>query len=128
MENLENPMNGHCIAWLSSESSAPLLLDAPVSIGRSPACDLVLRDMKVSRRHAAIRCQNDAEFWISDLGGCSGVYVNDHRIYGASKLLHGDRIRILEFTFLFLRPGGSGFSAPTDQASDRTTSHHAALH
>ncbi|MGL1933899.1 MAG: ATP-binding cassette domain-containing protein [Fibrobacterales bacterium] len=63
-----------------------------VSIGRSSACDIVLNDFTVSRRHAEI-IQSDNGYEIRDTDSQSGLYVNDAPT--ALTLLHsGDEIRI----------------------------------
>jgi DNA-binding NtrC family response regulator len=47
----------------------------PVVIGKDPACDLVLRDPSVSRRHAVISAGADG-FQLEDLGSTNGTEVN----------------------------------------------------
>jgi pSer/pThr/pTyr-binding forkhead associated (FHA) protein len=57
--------------------------DAPITvtfqgprllIGRSGSCDLVLADSQISRRHAAIECE-DTDFVLLDLGSANGTRV-----------------------------------------------------
>lgn len=98
------------IAWLSCDTRAPILVDATVCLGRSKNCNVVLSDPSVSRRHAAVHLTNDNEYWISDLGGRHGVFVNDLRIDRSARLQHGDLIRILRYTFRFLRSDATSFS------------------
>ena len=63
------------------------------TIGRSRACDVVLDDAGVSRRHAEIRPY--AEGWtLEDLGSTNGVRVNGRQIHGAQPLRPGDRVEI----------------------------------
>ncbi len=64
--------------------------DAPVTIGRAPGCDLVLRDESVSRRHARVVREGDT-FTIEDLGSKNGIKVNTYRA-AAQELATGDRI------------------------------------
>lgn len=111
-------LNGTSIAWLSSDSRGPILIESTVSIGRSPSCNVQLDNPKVSRRHAIIHVAGKSEFWISDMGGCNGVYVNERRIHTSFRLGHGDQIRILDFGFQFLCPDATNLtSAPDDSAS-----------
>jgi class 3 adenylate cyclase len=106
--------NEKSVAWLSSDARAPILIDATVCLGRSINCDVVLSDPDVSRRHAAVHPADDNEYWISDLGGRHGVFVNDVRIHRSARLQHGDLIRIVRHTFRFLRSDGSSFSTRED--------------
>ena len=48
-------------------------------IGRSPRCNLVLNDPTVSRRHAALR-REDEGWRITDLGSTNGTWVNGWRV------------------------------------------------
>jgi hypothetical protein len=48
---------------------------ATVVVGRDPACDLVLVDPRVSRRHLAIACDG-ATYRCSDLGSSNGTRLN----------------------------------------------------
>ena len=61
-----------------------------VVLGRSRDCDITLNDPNVSRRHAEIR-QEDAGYWIVDLGSTNGIEVNGRRVDRA-KLTDADRI------------------------------------
>jgi sigma-B regulation protein RsbU (phosphoserine phosphatase) len=58
-------------------------------IGRSPDCDVVLRNATVSRRHAEIR--NEGERWVvEDLGSKNGTGVNGRPLAGPTPLHDGD--------------------------------------
>lgn len=50
-----------------------------LSIGRDPACALVLTDPAVSRRHAVVSA-TPAGFAITDLGSTTGVHLGDRRV------------------------------------------------
>jgi SARP family transcriptional regulator, regulator of embCAB operon len=76
------------------------MLAGPVTrIGRNSDNDIVLSDVKVSRRHAVITASGTA-FVITDLGSVNGVRVCGKRIDPSAELFDGDRIRIgdQEFT------------------------------
>lgn len=63
------------------------------TIGRSRACDIVLDDANVSRRHAEVRPRGDG--WVVvDLGSTNGVAVNGVPIEHAHALKPGDRIEL----------------------------------
>ena len=58
-------------------------------IGRSPDCDVVIRNATVSRRHAEIRHEDDG--WIvEDLGSKNGTGVNGVPVDGAAPVHEGD--------------------------------------
>jgi hypothetical protein len=61
-------------------------------IGRDPACDLVLADGSISRRHARIEKRGDG--WIvADQGSANGTFVESVRI-GESALVAGKELRL----------------------------------
>lgn len=72
----------------------------PCVLGRDDNCDLCLRDLSVSRHHAAID-RIDDNFIISDRKSTNGVFVNGNRIQ-SSKLRPGDQIRIGNRVLKFL--------------------------
>ena len=75
------------------------LLQASLLIGRSSACQLVLADDTVSRRHAELRAEG-GRWLLRDLGSSNGTYVNGRRVIEAEvrpgDLLHlgGAEIRL----------------------------------
>jgi hypothetical protein len=80
---------------------------APIHIGRSPDCELVLRDSRVSRRHARLSAR-DGVLVLTDLGSTNGTRVNGHRVtevvLGAGdRIVVGDTVLTIE-----LATAGSG--------------------
>jgi hypothetical protein len=65
---------------------------APIRIGRAPECELVLKDSRVSRRHARLHARNGV-LVLTDLGSTNGTRVNGHRVTELV-LGEGDRIEI----------------------------------
>lgn len=61
------------------EKSYRLRSDRAMTVGRDPANDIVLRDAKVSRRHAEIIFERGF-FVVHDLGSTNGSFVNGKRI------------------------------------------------
>lgn len=61
------------------EKTYRLRSDRAMTVGRDPANDIVLRDAKVSRRHAEIVFERGF-FVIHDLGSTNGSFVNGKRI------------------------------------------------
>jgi hypothetical protein len=54
-------------------------VDDDMHVGRNPACDLVLPDPSVSRKHAALR-YHEHRLVVSDEGSSNGTFVNGKRI------------------------------------------------
>lgn len=72
-------------------------------IGRGPQCDIRLQDPSVSRHHARIvRESND--YFIEDVGGRNGTFVNGELLAGSVPLKEGDRIRVRGFNMVFHGP------------------------
>jgi FHA domain-containing protein len=71
----------------------PLAKDS-LSIGRLDACDIVLSDAGVSRKHAEVRREGD-EWVIIDLGSTNGTVVNGQAVR-RHRLAQGDRIEVGE--------------------------------
>lgn len=71
-----------------------------VVLGRSPACDYMIRDPNVSRRHALLE-RHHGLCHLTDLGSTNGVLVNDHQVREPVLLVPGDEITlghtVLEF-------------------------------
>lgn len=63
----------------------------PFSMGRHSENQLILRDSRVSRKHAAILLKG-SELWIEDLESLHGVRVNGKKIEGQRRLATGDEI------------------------------------
>jgi len=74
---------------------------APIRIGRAPECELVLRDSRVSRRHARL-APRDGVLVLTDLGSTNGTRVNGHRV-SEVVLGAGDRILVGETTLTIER-------------------------
>lgn len=73
---------------------------APLVIGRSPQCDLVIDDPSVSRRHAEVYQQN-GQYYVRDLNSRNGTLVNGAEIAKPARLFDGSRIRVCEEEFIF---------------------------
>lgn len=63
-----------------------------VVVGRDPSCDLVLHDVKCSRRHAVLEAGPDG-ISIRDTGSANGVFLNEQKIERAP-LKAGDVVRM----------------------------------
>jgi hypothetical protein len=80
---------------------------APIRIGRAPECELVLKDSRVSRRHARLHAR-DGVLVLTDLGSTNGTRVNGHRVTELV-LGAGDRIQIGDTSLVIeAAPAGAG--------------------
>lgn len=66
--------------------------DEVVVIGRASE-QVPLNDPSISRRHAQLSLRNGAAM-LEDMNSANGTYLNGRRISGATKLKHGDQIRM----------------------------------
>ena len=82
-------------------STVPLS-PASITIGRSPACTLVLEDSYASSRHARI-FPKDGAWWLEDLGSTNGTTLAGQSVTGTAELAVGVPVRIGQTT-LELRP------------------------
>jgi len=63
----------------------------PFEIGRQPGNQLVVRDNRISRRHARIAL-TDGQYTVEDLDSRSGVFLNGQRLTALAPLKTGDQI------------------------------------
>ncbi|HMO95459.1 MAG TPA: DUF3662 domain-containing protein [Tepidiformaceae bacterium] len=82
---------------LPDGSQVPLT-HAPFFIGRAPGCDLVVPDLSVSRRHAAVRVEDDGSLALHDLDSRNGGTVEGAR-GSAVRLERGTRFTLGEISF-----------------------------
>ncbi len=84
------------VAVSGGSTNAPLLLaldgfeTEELLVGRHPACDVVLADTSVSRRHAQLTYR-DGVWVLQDLASTNGTAVNGERV-GRAALCAGDII------------------------------------
>lgn len=105
--------------WVQTSDGTKWPIRGTCAIGRSKSNDIIINDGKVSRRHVLIHKQDDAEYWIIDLGSGNGTYLNGRRVTLSTKLKDGDELKLGDMTFAFRqtvmshRPGGGFTSAST---------------
>jgi pSer/pThr/pTyr-binding forkhead associated (FHA) protein len=85
--------------WLEYVGKTLELGSAPILVGRSSSCHVVLEDGLVSRRHGQFTT-GATGVAVEDLGSVNGVYVNGERISGHRTLHDGDRVQIGKQEFL----------------------------
>ena len=72
-----------------------------VTIGRDPACDIVVDDPRASRRHAEIEVLDGTRVTVRDLGSTNGTFVGELRIPTAVALSPHETLRIGRTTIAF---------------------------
>jgi pSer/pThr/pTyr-binding forkhead associated (FHA) protein len=72
----------------------------PLRLGRSPAADVMLEHLSVSRRHAVVATRGEVVVVLDDRS-LNGVLVNGERV-GEAVLAHGDEIRLGQVAVRFL--------------------------
>lgn len=69
-------------------------------VGRDAACDLVVPNKAVSRKHARFFFDGH-DFCVEDLASSHGTFVNGRRINSAARLQDGDRIHLHSMPLVF---------------------------
>lgn len=77
-----------------------------VAIGRDPACDLRLRDGKVSARHATIARAGAGRWLVEDAGSRNGTFVDDAQIDRPTPLASRQRLRFASVETMILDVAG----------------------
>ncbi|MEO1205424.1 MAG: adenylate/guanylate cyclase domain-containing protein [Pseudomonadota bacterium] len=96
--------------FVQSGTGQEWIVGASCSIGRAEENDIILKDDKVSRRHALIHRQDDRSYWIIDLGSGNGTYLNGKRLSMPTALKNEDRIQIARQSLTFFHD--TGYSEP----------------
>jgi len=73
-------------------------------IGRDSRSDIGIAGSFASARHARIYSR-EGQYWLEDLGSTNGTFLNGVQVNQPIVLADGDRIRIGEVTFQFVRWG-----------------------
>ena len=73
---------------------------ASVTLGRHPACDIVLDSGAVSRQHARI-LNIDGDFFVEDLHSRNGTYLNGRLVSQRQPLAENDLLGICDLSFVF---------------------------
>ena len=84
------------------EEGSILLLNGVITIGRKEGNTIRLPEPYVSGNHAKIVVKNN-EILIEDLNSTNGVFINDEKVNGYSKIRANDKIRIGSAIFKVIR-------------------------
>ena len=77
------------------------IVEAARRVGRSPAADVFLDDVTVSRDHAQLVATTEGVV-LRDLGSLNGTYVNRRRIEDDELLHDGDELQIGKFRLTYI--------------------------
>jgi hypothetical protein len=77
--------------WLITSPDGVRQLDGVIVVGRDRACQITIKDRRVSSRHARLWVDGE-RIEIEDLGSTNGTRVNGTRIASRQKLSSGDLI------------------------------------
>lgn len=100
----EKPSAVSC--WLKDHDGLYPLKAGLNSVGRMPDNDVVIADGSVSRRHCAILLHTGGSCELHDTASKNGTYINGKRIYGPTRLVSGDEIRMCDHTVVFQTEAG----------------------
>jgi ABC transport system ATP-binding/permease protein len=64
-------------------------------MGRDAVNDIILNDLEISRRHAAITFRG-GRYFVEDLGSTNGTFVNGRRVTVATPLKDGDLLDLAQ--------------------------------
>jgi len=105
---------GHLDCWLVDREYIYPLKSGVNTMGRSADNDVVVEDLFVSRRHAAILMHHDRSCVLHDTASKNGTFLNGTKISGPTTLKPGDEIRICNRQFVFLTKNGHHDDAPAE--------------
>jgi ABC transport system ATP-binding/permease protein len=78
------------------------LLDSTLTIGRGQQCNIILQGPTISRQHCSIRRSGGIVLLIDQ--SQNGVYINDGRVNGQTRLINGDQIKVGTNVFIWSEP------------------------
>jgi DNA-binding NtrC family response regulator len=103
------------------DRGASIVIDATspsrVLVGKSPICQLVLKDPHVSRRHLALDITEEG-LRLTDLGSTNGTSLGDVRVVEVVAPGRGEGVRLGETVLRVTRAGASG-TVPLGQSFGR---------
>lgn len=91
----------------------------PFGLGREPACAMVLRDTRISRRHAEVVARPGGGFSLRDCGSRNGTLLDGLRIDGELPLGGGGRIGLGDAVELVFSAAGDELALQVTRGADR---------
>jgi hypothetical protein len=101
VEPQPEPESPREIVTLSVAGRRHAVTEPRIVLGRSREAHVRISDVNISRKHAELR-QEDAAYWIVDLGSLNGTLVNGKRV-DRQRLRDGDRITLGSTEIVFGR-------------------------
>lgn len=77
-------------------------LEDSTTIGRSNQNKIIIKDPYISKNHLKI-VKDEGDYYIEDLNSANGTFINGTKIMDAVRLKNGDRIRLGQVEFLFVK-------------------------
>jgi adenylate cyclase len=114
-------------AWIEIADGQKTQIGRTCSVGRSSSNDVVVKDDRVSRKHALIHTQDKNEYWLVDFGSSNGTWVNGRRVTQPTRLHNNDRISVADVILRFTQElqtrqrGENRFTARSTSYETRTT-------
>ena len=107
--------------WLEDGNGRRWPVAAACAIGRATSNDVMIDDGRVSRRHALIHRQDDAEYYVIDLGSGNGTYLNGRRVATATRIADGNILTIGPSTLTFRQTAAiAAARQPSAHTSEQT--------
>lgn len=106
--------------WPDAPPTAITFARETTIVGRDPACDIVVSDVLVSRRHAQFKIA-ESKLFVRDLSSKNGTFVDDERV-DEREVRCGQRIRFAGVSFFVVATNGQehAVDAPIEtESADR---------
>ncbi len=87
------------LLYENGQAVGKFVINEELTIGRSPNNEVVLKEPRVSRRHAVLRHSGN-QYMIIDNNSSNGTYVNGHPIT-EQILRSGDKLQVGSFELVF---------------------------
>ncbi len=91
MKTSDSPIHIHYVSASGREQR--FTLQGPLVVGRDFGCDVIMEDLRASRRHARFYTDEDGT-WVEDLNSSNGSFLNGRRLLESTKVADGDVLSI----------------------------------
>jgi class 3 adenylate cyclase len=107
-------------AWIEDSAGKDVPIRGACYLGRATMNHVVVQDPLVSRCHALIQAQGDAEYWLVDFGSRNGTYLNNQRIAQPSRLHDRDQVRIGGSNYVFHQTENARLASTLSGGAEQT--------